>query len=203
MRIHFLKTKNIILVLRYNIYNMNFPQKLETKRLYLRFFVKDDFKAFYKLISNEEIIKNFYIIDQIKEIKKVKELFDSLINPYNSLKSFLIIAITDKENENFIGFCGLKDLKRSSDVLTFYALLPEYRGFGYAIECMKKFFEYAFLRLELVKIVAFINPHYKTSWRVAERIGMKYMGHIKYKNFNPDPMFFVIEKKEFEAQQLY
>lgn len=182
---------------------MKLPQKLETKRLVLRTFIKDDFKAFFNLISNEETIKSLYLSAQFKEIKKVQEIFDSLLNPYNSSESNFVLAIIDKENENFLGFCGFKDLDNNSDALTFYALLPEYRGYGYAIEFMKKLFEYAFLRLELPKIVALINPQYTKSWRVAERIGMKYMGHIKYKNFNPDPMFFTIEKEEFEAQRAY
>ena len=182
---------------------MNLPKKLETKRLVLRSFIKDDFKAFYNLISNEETIKGLYLTDQFKEIKKVQNLFDSLINLYNSSDSIMVLAVTDKENENFMGFCGSKDLKNTSNALSFYALLPEYRGYGYAIEFMKKLFEYVFLRLELLKIVALINPQHTKSWKVAERLGMKYMGHIKYKNFNPDPMFYIIEKKEFEAQRAY
>jgi len=182
---------------------MKLLQKLETKRLVLRKFFKDDFKAFFNLISNEETIKNLYLTDKFKEIKKVQNLFDTLINPYNSSESIFVLAITDKENENFLGFCGFKDLENNSCVSTFYALLPEYRGFGYTIEVMKKLLEYAFLRLELHKIVAFINPQSTKSWRVAERIGMKYLGHVQYKNFNPDPMFFTIEKTEFDAQRAY
>ena len=182
---------------------MKLPHKLETKRLVLRSFIKDDFKAFHHLISNEETIKNLYLTDQFKEIKKVPNLFDSLINPYNSSESIFVLAITDKENENFLGFCGFKDLENNTGVSTFYALLPEYRGYGYAIEFMKKFFEYAFLKLELPKIVAFVNPQSTKSWKVAERIGMKYMGHVQCKNFNPDPMFFTIEKTEFDAQRAY
>ncbi len=182
---------------------MKVPYKIETKRLVLRSFIKEDFKAFHDLVSNEETIKSLYLKDQFKEINKVQYLFNSLINPYNSSESIFVLAITDKENENFLGFCGFKDLENNSDALTFYALLPEYRGYGYAIEFMKKLIEYAFLRLDLPKIVALINPRYTKSWKVAERIGMKYMGHVKYKNFNPDPMFFTIEKKEFEAQRAY
>jgi len=182
---------------------MKFLQRLETKRLILRTLIKDDFNAFFNLISNEEIIKNLYLPNKFKEISKVQNLFDSLINPYNSSDSIMVLAVADKENEDFMGFCGLKDFEKTSNALTFYALLSKYRGYGYAIEFMKKLFEYAFLRLELPKIIAFINPQSAQSWRLAERIGMKYMGHMKYKNSNPDPMFFTIEKKEFDAQRAY
>ncbi|MFX1572645.1 MAG: GNAT family N-acetyltransferase [Promethearchaeota archaeon] len=176
---------------------MTVPQKLETKRLFLRSLNKDDIKSIQNLISNKETMENLYLNAKFKEIKN---LFGCLIN---DPKSITILVIQDKETENFLGFCGLKDLEDTISALTFYALLPKYRGYGYAIEFMKKLFEYAFIDLELSKIIALINPKHSKSWKVAERIGMKYMGHVKYKNYNPDPMLFTIEKIEFKAQRAY
>ena len=121
----------------------------------------------------------------------------------NFFGSISVLAVSNKDNENFLGFCGLKNLKDDFGVLCFYTLLPEYRGYGYAIEAMIKLLDYAFLVLELPKIVTFINPKGSGSWKVAERIGMKYMGHVQYKNLNPKPMYFIIEKAEHEALRLY
>ena len=111
--------------------------------------------------------------------------------------------ICNKENEDFIGTCGLKSLGDNETVECFYALLPEYRGNGFAIESMLKLLGFSFEELKISKIVIYVHPNNTRAWKVAERIGMKYMGHIQLINFVPKAMLFSIEKKEYEAQHLY
>ncbi|MHA2121967.1 MAG: GNAT family N-acetyltransferase, partial [Promethearchaeota archaeon] len=100
------------------------------------------------------------------------------------------------------GFCSLEttDDKRVKCV---YALLPEYRGNGYTIEAMLKLIDYAFTEFKIPKIVAYILPSNTRGWKVAERIGMKYMGHVQHIDFTPKAMFFSIEKEEYMIQHSY
>ena len=66
---------------------------------------------------------------------------------------------------------------------------------------MKKLIDYAFSNLNISKVIAYINPEIPKSWKVAERIGMKYMGQKLLKEISSNVMYFSIEEREFEAQR--
>lgn len=85
----------------------------------------------------------------------------------------------------------------------FYIVFPKYRGYGYAIEAMKKLIEFAFKGLNLTRLITFIHPTNSKAWKVAERIGLKYMGHKQIKDISSNAMYFSIEKAEFEVQLDY
>lgn len=113
------------------------------------------------------------------------------------------LVISNKENGTYLGICGLKPIKNSRCVDCFYALKPEFRGNGFAIEAMLKLIEYAFTKLKITKIVAHIHPDNTRGWKVAERIGMKYMGHVKHNGFIPKAMLLTLKNEEYEVQRSY
>jgi len=129
--------------------------------------------------------------------------FSSILNSYDTLDPIFALVIINKENKNYLGTCGLKSLSDNGTVECFYALLPEYRRNGFAIESMLKLLEYSFEELKILKIVIFIHPNNTRGWKVAERIGMKYMGHIKHNNIVPKAMLFSIEEKEYKMQSFH
>lgn len=111
------------------------------------------------------------------------------------------LVISNKENDTYLGTCGLNPIRDSKSVGCVYALLPEFRGNGFTIEAMLKLIEYAFIKLGILKIVAHIHPDNTRGWKVAERIGMKYMGHVKYEDTGLKVMHLSIEKREYKAQR--
>ena len=111
------------------------------------------------------------------------------------------LVISKKDTEDFVGTCGLKFHPNSVEF--FYILHPLYHGNGFAIEAMRKLLTYAFEKLELQKILIHIHPYNTRAWKVAERIGLKYMGQVTHKDFIPNAMLFSIEKKEYESQIFY
>jgi RimJ/RimL family protein N-acetyltransferase len=113
------------------------------------------------------------------------------------------LVIAPKQNDTYLGTCGLSQVKDSKSVSCVYALLPEFRGKGLAIEAMLKLFEYAFITIEIPEIIAYIQPDNTRGWKVAERIGMKYMGHVQHNAFIPKAMFFTIKNEEYEMQRSY
>ena len=131
--------------------------------------------------------------------KDINEFLDS----YKIADPGFSLVISNKENDNYLGICGLNPIQNSRCVECVYVLLPEFRGNGFAIEAMLKLIEYAFTNLEIPKIVAYIHPDNVYGWKVAERIGMKYMGHVQHKDFNPKAMLLTINNEEYEVQRSY
>ncbi len=68
---------------------------------------------------------------------------------------------------------------------------------------MLKLIEYAFIKLKIPKIIANIRPGNTRGWKVAERIGMKYMGHVQHNCFIPKAMLLTITKEEYVEQHSY
>jgi len=150
---------------------MKIPERLETKRLILRQYTKEDINDFLKSY-------------------KVAEPGFSLV-------------ISSKLNDTYLGTCGLNPIKDSRNVSCVYALLPEFRHNGFAIEALLKLLEYAFIELELPKIITYIIPNNTDGWKVAERVGMKYMGQIQHNSSIQKVMLFIIEKEDYILQRSY
>ncbi|MFW9940725.1 MAG: GNAT family N-acetyltransferase [Candidatus Thorarchaeota archaeon] len=181
---------------------MNTPERLETKRLLLRPYIDSDFKSFSLLMKDESISKHHYSMVDQQTSNEEKSIFSSIINSYNSNKPIFAWAIYNKETDVLIGTCGLNSCKNNITEC-FYALLPKYRRTGYAIESMQKILEFSFETLKKPQVIIYIHPNNTPAWKVAERIGMKYMGQFKHKKIIPKAMLFTIEKKEYEIKQLY
>ena len=129
----------------------------------------------------------------------VNEFLDS----YKIADPGFSLVISNKEDDTYLGTCGLIPIRDNKNVGCLFALLPEFRGNGFAIEAMLKLMEYAFIKLKIPKIVAHIHPENIHGWKVAERIGMKYMGHVQHNEFIPKAMLFTIKSEEYEVQRSY
>ena len=113
------------------------------------------------------------------------------------------LVIYSKVNDAYLGICGLNPIKDSNRVGLIIALLPEFRGNGYAIEALLKLIEFSFSTLNILEIIAYIHPDNTHGWKVAERIGMKYMGQIQHKDFIPKAMLFTLKRREYTFQHSY
>ena len=132
-----------------------------------------------------------------------EEDINEFLDSYKFSDPGFSLVISNKQNDTYLGTCGLNLIKNSKCVGCVCALLPEFRGNGFAIEAMLKLIEYAFLKLEIPKIIAHIHPDNTHGWKVAERIGMKYMGHVQHNSFIPKAMLLTIKKEEYIAQRSY
>ncbi|MFX1567339.1 MAG: GNAT family N-acetyltransferase [Promethearchaeota archaeon] len=182
---------------------MNLTQKLITRRLILKLINQNDFEAFTKMIDDTDVIKNLKFISNGRTEMNANDLFMSIIESYNSNTPIIALIIFNKESGNYIGLCGLLPSEDDYRAECFYTILPLYRGNGYAIEAMKKLFEYAFKELNFARILLFIHPTNSRGWKVAERVGMKYLGQMTHKDKLSKMMYFSIDKAEFDSQGDY
>ncbi len=181
---------------------MNLPKTIETNRLILRLLNKDDFEFFLRIIEDKSVSENLNYTLLNVDLERPEFLFKSIISSFDTLDPILCLIIINKNTNENIGSCGLRFLTNRKEAICFYSLIPLYRGSGYAIESMKKLMEYGFLKMHLSKISIFINPKSKAVWKVAERAGMKYLGHVEISGVHPKAMYLSIEKDEFIAQQV-
>jgi len=165
------------------------PSTLETKRLMIRQFTHEYFD---NIVSFMEGVTS----------TSFNRLFKTIIDSYQSQEIGISYALILKSTGDFLGFCGLITLEDNIPMELYYFLRPEYWGNSYAIESLRKIFEYAFSELELDKIVAYIDQGNTRGWKVAERSGMKYMGNILRKdtNLKKKSMFFLIDKNDYYNQ---
>jgi ribosomal-protein-alanine N-acetyltransferase len=89
----------------------------------------------------------------------------------------LCLALIDKSSQEWIGWCGLDNLKpaRPNPVI-FYLLKARWWGQGLASEAARALLAYAFRELRLAKIDGGCAFENLASKRVMEKIGMRYLG---------------------------
>ncbi len=182
---------------------MNLPKKIVSKRLILRLMNRDDFEVFSEIIKDASAENDLKFILKMKIDNRTQHIFNYIIDSYTSINPVIALIVINKEGGNYIGLCGLLLSENGRKAQCFYSLRPNYRDHGFAIEAMKKLIEYAFEEPTLTTIMAFIHSTNSRAWKVAERVGMKYMGHVPIKDIPSKVMYFSIEKAEFEAQVEY
>ena len=80
-----------------------------------------------------------------------------------------------------------------------YGLLSEFWGYGFAAEAVHKAISYGFEKLNIHKLMAFINSENKKSVALARRIGMVQEGHMREArlvngNWNDEFVFTLLKK---------
>jgi len=106
------------------------------------------------------------------------------------------LAVTDKETDAFMGWCGLWILKETNEIEVGYALHQDYWGHGYASEAAKRVLEYAFNDLKLERIVAVAYPENKASVSVMEKLGMSCVGMGRF--YDSDLIQYAITRRNFQ-----
>lgn len=164
---------------------------IETHRLLLRTFTLEDAPLIYELNLDPEVIR--YTLDPIRDIEHAREVLEKTILPQYALYNHGRWAVHTKSNKDFIGWCGLKARPERIEIDLGYRFIKTTWGKGYATEAAFACIKYGFEKLNLQRIVGRTMPDNKTSLRVLEKCGMKYIGEdvvdghpaITYEILNP------------------
>ena len=90
------------------------------------------------------------------------------------------LIILTKGNDKFIGSGGLVQVKDAPDVEIAYHFLPSAWGKGYATEAATAILDFGFEKVRLKEIIGLAFPENVASWRVLEKVGMRYVGTATY-----------------------
>lgn len=146
---------------------------LETERLTIRNWQDGDREAFYRINSDDDVMRFF----PYKRTREESDAFLSATREDISQNGFGYTAIALKSTDECIGFCGLHscnaDPVLSRELMEIgWRLLPEHWGKGYVTEAAKSLLEYGFEVLNLPEILSFAVHNNHKSFAVMERIGM-------------------------------
>ena len=169
---------------------------IETERLRLRRLTLDDRDAGFmlRLVNDPGWLRN--IGDRnVRSTDDARRYIQKTIDMYERLGFGSWVAEV-KETGEPIGTCGLVKRDAIEDVEVGYALLPEYRGRGYAIEGARGTLDYAWKVLRLPRVAAIVTPANKDSIKVLEAAGLRYVKQIVLPNAT-EPISFYLASAPF------
>lgn len=145
---------------------------LNTERLLLRAFVKDDLDPFADMVSDPEVMQRAtYNGTPMTRSQAWNWLCMMLGHWY--MRGFGIWGIEEKESGEFIGRIGLQFLDWFDDVEIVWMLSKSAWGRGLATEGARAAIDYGLTSLALPRIAAVINTENEPSIRLAKRLGME------------------------------
>ena len=147
---------------------------IETDRLLLRTFTKEDVDLIYVLNCDPDV--TLYTCDPTFDLAQAEKNLQEVILPQYALYNLGRWATHLKPNLEFIGWCGLKCRPQANEIDLGYRFMKKFWGKGYATEAAFATLEYGFTHLNLHTIIARALPANLASIRVMEKCGMEYVG---------------------------
>ena len=173
--------------------------KLETERLIIRDQIESDLIDLHRLWSDKETM--YYLEDIITN--SIDESAEHLkIGIANADGHYFCIC--EKSTGNVMGCIGMTitDKTPLGDIVHMgYMLLPEYHGYGYMTEAVKKVIEYAFTKENYIRITTGCIKSHVASWRIMEKVGFRKEGEPIKAQYNDgvmkDRVEYAINKDKF------
>lgn len=165
---------------------------LETARLVLREMVEEDAKNMFELNADPEVIQYTGNV----AFKDVEEAREFLLN-YTHYKEYGFgrWAMINKEDQAFIGWCGLKYIPEVDEIDIGYRLFKKYWNQAYATEAAKACLEYGFNVLNINTIVGRARAENIASIKVLEKIGLVFKDKYDIDGF-PGLIYSLDKKNE-------
>ena len=148
---------------------LNSLETIETERLILRPFNLNDIEPSYELNLDPEITR--YTNDGgVKSYETIKYLIQDVVMGDYEKHGFGRFAVDLKDNNEFIGFTGLKYIPELDEVDLGYRFKRKYWGMGIATESGIASLKFGFETLDLKEIIAMALPGNIGSIRVLEKL---------------------------------
>lgn len=180
-------------------------QIIETERLILRKFTKDDATDMFDNWINDKEVQSNYGEPVYESVEAVKELLDKWIIQYKN-SDFYRWAIILKENNECIGqiaFCSINLNCSYADIE--YCIGRNYQRKGYASEALSGVIKFTFEKTGLNRLQAFHRGRNISSGKVLQKSKMKYEGTLRqtmfYSETNEfdDKIYYGILKEEYKT----
>ncbi|HEX6191201.1 MAG TPA: GNAT family N-acetyltransferase [Chitinophagaceae bacterium] len=166
---------------------------VESERLYARRYTLDDEAAFFRLNSDEVVMR--YIRPPKSREDSHLFLLENL-RFYEEHPGLGRWALVEKNTGAIVGSFSLLFLENTNDVHIGYALLQEHWGKGYAAEIVKAGLRYVFNELKLPTLVAVTYPDNIPSQKVLLKNNFKLAGtHLEDGLENP---LYRLDRSDYE-----
>lgn len=165
---------------------------LETERLILREFTKEDAAELFVLDNDPEVMRHVTAYTGLEvSMSDCEKAIQRQQRYYRTHPGLGIWAVTLKDSETFIGWATLKNLEHSEEIEIGLRFQKSYWNQGYAAEIGSALIRYGFETLGLKRIVAVSKPENGATRRVLEKIGMHASGSRRF--YETDVISYVVE----------
>jgi RimJ/RimL family protein N-acetyltransferase len=172
------------------------PPRLRTARLELRPLTLDDAAFMVELLNDPGWLR--YIGD--RKVRTKQDAISYLRNgplAAQAERGFALWAVRrqgDAPDAAPIGICGLIQREGLADVDLGYALLPAYRGQGFAREAAAAWLACGFEHFGLTRIVAITSVDNEASGKVLASIGMRFERRLRVAGHDEDSNLYAAER---------
>jgi len=150
----------------------SFIPSLNTERLLLRAFKKEDLDPFADLVADKEVIQHATYDGKIMTRTQAWNWLCFMLGHWH-MRGFGIWAVEEKSSGEMIGRIGLQFLDWFDDVELVWMLSKSAWGKGFATEGARAAINFGLNNLALPRVTALIRQENTSSIRLAERLGMK------------------------------
>ena len=156
---------------------MRAPLAISTRRLHLRWLVADDADFILRLVNDPDWLR--FIGDKgVASLDDARRYIDDgPVAMYRS-RGFDLNRVALREDDRAIGICGILERENLAEPDLGFALLPEFRGQGYALEAAAAVLEHAHTELGIGRVAAIVQPENRDSVRLLEKLGFGLEGEI-------------------------
>ena len=172
---------------------------IATARLMMRPFETDDVDALHLLWTDPGVRKFLWddrVIPRETAVDVVESSVDGFVN-----HGFGLWAIRFENDVKLIGFAGLRhfteDCSANEEVELLYGVTPELWGKGIAPEAARAVVRYGFEELRLANIYAGADPPNTASFRVIEKLGMKFARKTVVNGL--EAVYYVLSRKDYKV----
>lgn len=179
--------------------------KLETERLILRDFVKDDWQRVLEYQSNPLYLRYYEWTNRTPEA--VQEFVGWFLNhQVQEPRIKYQLAVVLKSNNLLIGNCGIRiDEPNAFEADIGYELDPKYWNHGYATEAASAIVDFGFNNFGVHRIWAACVADNFSSAHVLEKLGMKLEGRFRenkyFKDRWWDSLYYAILADEWQLHK--
>lgn len=178
-------------------------KRLETSRLILRRFEKDDAKDMYENWAKDEEVVKFLTWKKYEDVEEANKTISSWIENYKK-DDFYEYAIVLKDTNDLVGsMCAITYTEKKVAYLG-YCIGRKWWGNGIVVEACEKLIEYLFLEVGFNRIAAICDVENINSEKVMKKLGMKYEGILRQNGLSNrgiyDEVYYSILKSEYKGK---
>lgn len=162
---------------------------LETDRLILRRLSTDDAEFVLDLLNQPSFLR--FIGDRgVRTVEDARRFIRN--GPMASYErfGFGLYLVALKDSAEPIGICGLLNRDGLEDVDIGFGLLPQFWSRGYAFEAASAVMDYGQTTFGVDRIVAIASPDNDRSFKLLERLGLRFERLIRLSEGQPEIKLF-------------
>ncbi|WP_313112530.1 GNAT family N-acetyltransferase [Aequorivita sediminis] len=142
-----------------------------SERLIYNHYTFSDFKDYYKLVSNIEVMK--MVTGRPDKEKEARERFENMLNDNVKNPAVGRFKVTLRSNASYLGHAKL-EMTEKNEAEIGYLLMPEFWGKGYGSEIAQAMVNLGKQMEEIQNLIAIIDPENEASKKILEKQGFKW-----------------------------